>query len=135
MSLKPQNKFLSMDQKDVANLNSVIARAYQTRVESLHKREGTAVASYIYQSCEHGEVNLSANGSATVEQSFGFKEKQNKIIFASAHAISNLVTAHVTDVTATGITILMQNASAGGDISDVTSASIKIFYEVWGSNP
>ncbi len=135
MTLKVPKKFMTLDKAEAPDLNRTFARSFQAKVESIHKRETTGITSYGYQSQEHGEVDFSANSSPTVARTFSLKEKQSTIIYADAHALSTLVTAHVTDVTQTAITIECRTVSGTANFSDVTTATIKVFFKVQGSNP
>ncbi len=135
MTLKTPKKFLSLERNEVPEINRTFGRLFQSKKESLWLREGTEINPYSYQSEEHGIVDYSGTGSPTVAQTFSLKEKQNKIIHAIAHAHSTLVTAHVTDVTQTAITIECRTISGTANFSDVTTATIKVHFKVQGSNP
>jgi len=135
MTLKVPFKFLNMKDERAPELNRSFSRAYSTRLESFNVRNSATINARTYQSMEHGEVSFSANGSPVTTLTFALAEKHNTIIYAEAHAISTVVVATVTDITNTSITMAMQNMSAGGDISDVTTDTIKVFYQVVGSSP
>lgn len=135
MTLKKPNNLKAFDETTVYAHNQNIDTLYGSKLESRWKREDAGVSSFIYQSQECGEVTFSATGSPTISKSFGFKEKQDTIVFAQAHAKSTLVTAHVTDVTASGITIECRTVSGTGNFSSVTTAVVSVFYSVIGSNP
>lgn len=135
MTFKPQFLVNSFEPKEVPSLNSVITRAYQTRIESIHKRETSGITQYIYQNMEHGEVDFSANGSFATVISYGFQNRQNKIIYVNAHAISSQFSAHVTDVTNTGISITCRPISGTGLFSQVSTATIKVFFQTIGTDP
>jgi hypothetical protein len=111
------------------------SRLYSHKLESRFKKVSSGTLSLLYQSLEAGETTFSATGSATVSKSFGFEEKQGTIVFAMAHAKSPLVTAHVTDVTQTGITIECRTVSGTAAFSAVTTAAISVYYAVIGSSP
>jgi len=134
MTLKAPKKFISI-KNEIPDLNRTFVRAFQAKLESLYKREPSGINSFGYQSQEHGEVNFSGTGSPTVAQTFSLREKQAKIIYADAHAMSTVVTAHVTDITQTAITIECRTVSGTANLSDVTTATIRVFYKVQGSNP
>ena len=123
-----------MTLKPLFNEERTMTRAYQAKLESRYKRDGTAIQSFIYQSSEHGEVNFSATGSATVTRVFAFKEKQYKVIHATAHATSINTTAHITDVTASQIEITLKSTAAMIS-SVITTSQVRVFYSVTGSNP
>ena len=82
MTIKLPFKFIDLEDDRAPDLNEALNGLYKSRIESVNKRENTGVNSFIYQSIEHGEVFFSANGSALSTLSFGFKEKQSKIIYA-----------------------------------------------------
>jgi len=135
VSKKPPHTIRNFDPAEVPETNKTISVAYQAKLESINKRDTSGTGQFTYQSAEHGEVDFSGTGSPTVALSFGFVEKQNKIIYASAHALSTLVSAHVTGVTSTGLTITCRSISGTANLSDVTTSTIKVFYQVIGSNP
>lgn len=95
----------NMDKKEAPQINRAITKAYQTRLESIQKRESSGIAPYTYQAVEHGEVNFSANGSPTVVQTFSLSQKYNTIVYAEAHAVSTNIEARVTDITQSQIEI------------------------------
>ena len=134
MTYKPPHQINKMDPKEAPNVNQNFTRAYATRLESVNKRDGTATGQFLYQSVEYGEVAFSATGSATVTNTYALAEKQNKIIYADAHALNSAIVAHVTSVTATAITIECGYVS-GVDFSDVTTGQVTVYYQVVGSNP
>jgi len=122
----------TMGQEEAANANQAFTRVYQAKIESIQKRDGSATAPFLYQSMEHGEVIFSATGSAVVSITYALVEKQNKIIYASAHALNSAITAHVISVTATSITI---ECNATADFSSITTGQVTVYYQVIGSNP
>lgn len=118
---------------------------YATRLESKWKRDSSGIAAYTFQSQETGEVDFSANGSPVTTLTFALKEKQQTVIYAVAQARSLGVTAHVTDVTQTAITIAcaprlvwdqaVSTSLALMNFSQATTATVKVYYCVVGSNP
>lgn len=105
MTMKVPNKLKTIEAKDVAHVNQNFEQAFATRVESIHHTTNSGSTPYLFQSIETGQVTYSATGSPTVTKSFGFKEKKGSVLFAQAHAKHAQFTAHVVDVTSTGITI------------------------------
>ncbi len=105
MTMRVPNKLKTIEAKDVAHVNQNFEQGFATRLESIHNTTDSGTTPYLFQSMETGQVTYSATNSATVVKSFGFKEKKGTILFAMAHAKHEQFTAHVTDVTSTGITI------------------------------
>jgi len=137
VTLKVPSQLKSLDASTVPSVNKNFERSFQVKVESIHsyQQSSTAHVPFLYQSMEHGENTYSATGSATITKTFSLKEKQNKIIFVKAHALSTQVSAHVTDITQTAVTIECRTISGTALFSSVTTASVKVFWEVIGSNP
>jgi len=135
VTTKPFAFIKSLDERDIPTLNKTITRAYQTRLEGIYHREESGVFQLLYQSIETGDVYFSANGSPTTQRTFALAEKQHKILFAKAEALDTRIKATITDVTLTAVTIALSMISATGNFSAVTTASIRVFYEVKGSNP
>lgn len=150
MSAKKPNTITEITPQTVPKLNQNIDLLYSHKAESRHKNVNGTHSEMIFQSFQHGEVIFSANGSPSTVLSFGFKERQQTIIFAIAHAKSNAVTAHVTDVTNTGITIevfprvniditaVVNTTTATSTLlkfSQATTANVTIYYQVVGSSP
>ena len=88
-----------------------------------------------YQSVEHGDVNFSANGSPATVRTFALIERQNTIVYATAHSTNTDLIATVVDVTKSSIQINVRNNSATNNFSAVTTAAVRIFYQVVGSSP
>lgn len=135
MTLKAPRRFVSLEEKDAPDLNRTLVRVFQAKIESLHKNENSGIGTFGYQSIEHGEVDFSHTGSATITKTYSLKEKQNKIVYANAHACNNLGVATITDVTQTAVTIVLRTVSGTANLSSVITASVKVFYQVIGSNP
>lgn len=135
MSKKAPHQVNTFSPSEAPKLNQTITQVYQTKVESLNFNQTSGVSQKSYQSMEHGEVNFSGNGSANTVKSFGFGEKQGQIIYATAHASHNRLLASVTDVTLSGLTITLGLISGTANLSDVTTGTIKVWYQVIGSSP
>ena len=123
-----------MTKEEIPQINKTIDVLYTNKLESQWLRSSGSISSYVYQATEHGIVTFSATGSATVAQTFALKEKHNRIVHVHAHASSEVVTAHVTDITKTSISITCRTISGTAGFSAVTSASIPVYYQVIGSD-
>ena len=136
MSFK-SDPITNLEAGSVDIINQNIARAYQVKMGSLYVREDSGINNYTFQSMEHGQVSFTATGSPTIARSFGFQEKQNKIVYANAHAISDKCIACVTDITQTGITITVRTVSGTANFSSVVTATngVSVYFQVVGSNP
>jgi hypothetical protein len=136
MTFRPKHTYRQLDEQEASKLNDDLAQLYKSRVEGYFHREqsSTAIAVFPYQAIETGEVTFSANGSNTVTRSFGFHDAYGKICAYNAHARSVGITAHVVDITSTGITIECKSVSASS-FSSVTNSPIAVSYYVVGANP
>jgi hypothetical protein len=130
---KPYNmKKMGPEEGDALNRN--LDTIFSHKLESKWKREGTTITPFVYQQQECGEVDFTATGSPTVALTFALQEKHSRVIFAQAHAKSTLVTAHVTDITATSITVTCRTVSGTANFSSVATATVKVFYSVVSSD-
>ena len=120
---------------DDANLEENITRAYAVKLESRFKRTSSGVEIFTYQSMEHGERNLSANGSANIVSTYALAEKHGRIVYASAHARNTSVIAAVTDVTGSSITITCVPNLSAASFSAAITASFTVNWQVVGSSP
>jgi hypothetical protein len=135
MTLRVPFRFKSLLQPDVPQLNRTLSRVYETKLESLYHRSGTSIQALVFQSQETGNVTFSANGSPVVVQTFAFAEKQGKVLFANAHAMSSEICAHITDVTQSQIEITCRPISGTANFSDITTASVRVYFHIIGANP
>lgn len=137
MTVKKRHTHKSLGATEVHQLNENLDSLYSHKIESRFSYRPSASASVaaIFQAMETGEATFSATGSATVARTFSLAEQHGSILFAQAHAKSTLVTAHVTDVTSTAITIECRTVSGTALFSSVTTASISVWWSVIGSSP
>ena len=137
MATKKPYVIRAMQPNEVTALNENIDRLYAYKLESLFKTEAssTQARAFVYQQMEHGECYFSANGSATVVRTFPLKDTHATVIYANAHAMHTGIAAAVTDVTATSITITARTISGTANFSAVTTATVRVFWQVVGSSP
>jgi hypothetical protein len=135
MPIKKPHTLRKLDETEAAQLDQNFDQLYKTKLESRSHRNSSGAQKSIYQVAEHGLVGFSATGSATVAKTFSLEESHNEIVFAQAHAFSTLVTAHITDVTGTSVTIECRTVSGTAAFSAVTTASITVAFQVIGSSP
>ena len=136
MTLKKPHTISKMLPIEAALLEEDLRIAYENKIESRTKRtDSTTVTVLKYQQMEHGEVDFSANGSQATQLTFNLAETHTTIVYAVAHAKSEFITAHVTDITNTAITIVAKPFSSTALFSSVTTATVKVYYQVIGSNP
>lgn len=160
MPIKLPYTITKVDDKQVPHMNQNWERLYSHKLESHHKRESTGTTSYVHQFAEHGQVSFSATGSPTVALTFALKEVHENVVYVNAHALSTQVSAHVTDITQTAITITCRVMDAKGtdagvsgtititdsaatfdltasfsdiNFSNATTASVTVFYQVIGA--
>lgn len=135
MTLKKTHSIKKFEGAEVPALNNDLDRLYKTRLESRFMYEGSssAVEASIYQAVEHGMLSLSATSTGTIVRSVALSQPYSKIIYASAHARSTVVSAHVTDVTNSSVQITLRSISAA-DVSAVTTAAVVVQYQVVGSD-
>lgn len=135
MTIRKPYTIKNMSVEEASQLDDSINRLYVNKLESRVKRDTSDnLQVHTYQVGEYGESNFSSNGSATVVKSFAFQETFSTIIYANAHAKSALTSAHVTDVTGSGITITLRSISGTAGLSGVTTATISVFWQVIGAN-
>ena len=127
--------FKKLDYSEVANMNKILSQVFRAKLESIWKMDDSGITPYAYQFIERGEVSFSANGSAVITKTFSLHEVHPVRMTGNAHAMSDVVIAHVIDLTQTSITISLQNVSGGGLVSSNTTATVKVFYEAVGSAP
>ena len=137
MPIKKPYTIKALTAQDVPHIDENFNLLYKNKLECRFKYEGssTAVAYYINNFTELGQISVSANGSPTIVKSIPLQERSERVLFAEAHAISPLVSAHVTDITGTSITIEARTISGTANFSAVTTASIIVFFQYIGSNP
>lgn len=136
MPLKQPHTIKKVDQSEADFLNRDLQILYESKIESREYNENGSQKDYIYQSIVHGQGVFSATGSATIVRSFGFQNKFNNVLYATAHARSADVTAHITDVTASGVSITLRDADSTAVISaTITTGQITVYYQVVGSTP
>jgi len=112
--------------------------AFRLKMESQFVYNGSASATVVksYQSSYSGYFDVSGTGSATVDKTIGFSQRQTDITYVNAHALNTSARAIVTNVTATGITInIAPILLATTAISNVTTATIRVYFELRSSNP
>ena len=136
MAIKKPYTIRALTDKEVPNINQDFDILYSHKLESRWKNEfsSTALESNLYQVVEYGEVAFSANGSAITTRTFSLAETHGRIIYANAHARFRGAIATVTDVTGTAITIDCAAMTATNNLSALTTATIRVFYQVVGSS-
>jgi len=134
MTLKKPHYIRTFNDQEATKVDENFNRAYTNKIEGRFKRTTSGVESFVFQSIETGEANFSGTGSPTVALTFALAEPMNNVLHVNANAQSTLVTAHVTDVTNTSITITARTVSGTADFGDVTTA-VLVQWMVIGSNP
>lgn len=135
MTIKNRFKHRDLSEAETPKLNENLDVLYSHKLESKHLQTSSGTTAYTYQAMEHGLFDFSATGSPTVARSFELSERHGKIVYATAHAKSTLVTAHVTDVTNTSITVECRTVSGTANFSGVTTAAVPVYWQVIGSSP
>ena len=122
-TIKPQDP-----QKD-DRINQNLDVLYKTKLESrwTRKASGSGITSYIYQVMETGKTpDLSANGSANMVVSYGFHEKHGTVIYAQAHSTNPYISANITDVTSTGLSITFTPTLGRTDGTTAATATVLV---------
>jgi hypothetical protein len=140
MTQKKKHTIKGFSLNDVPKLDENLNDLYRSKIESLNLYDASAsgAAIRIFQSIEHGYAYFSANGSAVTTRSFPIRSQFEQVIYANAHARHSAITARVTDITASSITIDAVAVSASGGaqaFSLTTTASVTIYWQIIGSAP
>jgi len=135
VTLKKPHAISKMDQAEASLLEEDLRVLYEHKLESVACTVSASENTMIYQRQEIGENNFSATGSPIVSRTFAFQSTFDQVIYATAHAMSTDITAHVTDVTASSITVAIRDADGTDNICAITTGTIMICFQVVGSNP
>jgi len=136
MTQRKPHYISKIDDGSVELLDENVDSLYEKKAESHMYYNGSASETVVkaYQSQQLGKGVFSATGSPTVTKTFPLPEKQVDVIYVTAHACSDLFTAHVTDVTQTSVAVTIQNRSGAGNISANSTEACTVFWQVIGSN-
>lgn len=135
MTFKKPNTHKEFKTEEIPKLNQNLDVAFSHKIESLHKRNGTSISPFPYQALETGEITFSPTGSAVASLTYGFFNTFSSMMFASAQAKSTLVSAHITDLTVSSVTVSIRLIDSSGAISSVVPGNITVWYQVIGSSP
>jgi len=133
MTIKKAHTITRFNDSAAPLLEENVQRLYVNKVESRFRRDSATVSQFSYQSIEHGLFSVSAAGVSSITTTLPLAETHNTIIWAVAHARSAGITAHVTDVTNTSISVTVTSPAA--TLSAVTTSSFIVQYQVIGSSP
>jgi len=134
MTLKKRTTIKAFTPENIPALNENLDALFTVKAESRWARNTSEAKGYAFQSIEHGFVNFSSNGSAVTIRVFPLAEKKGTIIYANANAMSDQIRAFVTDVTSSQISIGVESISQSDGLSNVTTGTIRVFYQVVGSD-
>jgi len=136
MTQRKPHYIARLDDDSAEQLDENVDSLYEKKAESHMYYKGSASETIVkaYQSQQMGDGLFSATGSPTVTKTFPLPEKQVDVIYVTAHACTNLFTAHVTDVTQTSVSVTIQNKSGAGNISANSTEACRVFWQVIGSN-
>lgn len=136
MPIRKPNKLTKVDATEADQLDQNVNLLYENKVESRFQNNNGTNRELTWQSAFHGSVLYSATGSATIARTFSLPEKIGTVVYVSAHCISSELSAHVTDVTQTAVTIVLRDADSSGVVSAIlTTGQVRVYYQVIGSTP
>src|SRR3990167_2024934 len=134
MTLKKRTTIKAFTPENIPALNDNLDTLFTVKAESRWARNTSEAKGYAFQSFEHGFVNFSANGSAITTRTFALVENKGTIIYACANAMSEQFRSFVTDVTNSHIIIGTTPVSQTDSFSSVTTATVRVFFQVVGSD-
>lgn len=136
MPIRKPNTLTKVDSTEADQLDQNMRVLYENKIESRFQNNNGTNRELTWQSAFHGSVIYSATGSAVVSRSFVIPEKIGTVVYASAHCVHVNLSAHVTDVTQTAITIQVRHADSTATVSSViTTSQVTVYYQVVGSTP
>lgn len=140
MTQKKKHILKGFSLNEIPKLDENFNDLYRNKIESiaLYDASASGAALRSYQAMEHGYAYFSANGSAVTTRTFPVRSQFEQIIYANAHARHSAITARVTDITNTSITIDAVSVSASGGaqaFSLTTTASLTVYWQIIGSSP
>lgn len=117
--------------EEAPQLERALQDIYTKKVE--HSLHNSAAVTYPY--ILTGSTTGSATGSPTVALTVNLSESYRNIYFAKAEALSSEITAHVTSLGVSSITVTLRTISGTANFSDVTTAAVSIRYFALGDKP
>ena len=150
MSRRKPYTLRSLGKEEAAQVNANFDRLYRSTIESTLGYDPASSATLVkaFQVEETGRWICSANGSPTVVRSFPLRSAMSDLLFAtvsvrnsaaggsaSAGNASAAVTAYITDITASSVSMEVRTFSGGTTFSSVTTASLVVFWRVLASSP
>ena len=131
------NIIKSLQDGSVPAVNENFRKLYEKKVEAGRFFDGSSSQTVfkIFPELEVGRLSFSATGSPVVSKVIQFDQPRDTILWVQAHAVSNNITAHISNVTNSQITVSARSISGTADFSDVTTDTVSVFFAVLSSNP
>lgn len=129
MTLKP--KYIPKE----VELEQEIQTLYQSKLEARVYDTELSQTVEPSQFMVTGVLTFSATGSASVAKTIPITEPNDKTLHVNVGARSLLITAHVTDVTTTAVTITCQGVGGTTFSTSLTSGQVLVDYLIVGTNP
>ena len=121
----------TMEKNEAPQLERALQDVYTKKLEySLHN---SATVTYPY--VVTGSTTTSATGSPTITLTINISEAYGTIYYASAQALSDVVTAHVVSLANSSIGVTLRSISGTANFSDVTTAVVSVRYFALGDKP
>src|SRR3990167_8868013 len=106
MAKRKPHTLVRVNQEEAPQLNANLDLLYRIKPESIAFRDVSAnYTIQAYQEFIHGEISVSANGTTSIATSIPLDKRYNRFIYVNASICQTELLAHVTDKTASSITI------------------------------
>lgn len=137
MSRKKPHTLRSLGREEAAQANANFDRIYRGSIESTLSWDAETSATLVkpYQVMETGTAIFSANGSNVMTRAFPIRSVMGDIVSVHAQAIHSAVLASVVDLTASSISIQAGPISATALSAVITTAQVRLYWQIIGSAP